>query len=132
VTRGRIYNKMKKKCVLTSITLFVCFMVYIYKRCNRRESYIYISTTSPTQIPSINSNSLLSSAMTPSPSPNVPNIMRHDRDGAAEGGLLIYVRDRICISRIRNLETPLDAIIWVLIQVNGQSFLLCNTYRSHC
>jgi hypothetical protein len=47
--------------------------------------------------------------------------MRHDRDGAAEGGLLIYVRDGICISRIRNLETPLDAIIWVLIQGNGQS-----------
>ena len=59
------------------------------------------------------------------------NIMRRDRGGTAGGGLLIYVRDGICISRIRNLETPLDAIIWVLIQGNGQSFLLCNTYRSH-
>lgn len=57
-----------------------------------------------------------------------PNIMRRDRDGAAGGGLLIYVRDGIGISRIRNLETPLDETIWVLIQGNGQSFLLCNTY----
>ena len=59
-----------------------------------------------------------------------PNSMRRDRDGAAGGGLLIYVRDGIGISRIRNLETPLDETIWVLIQGKGQSFLLCNTYRS--
>ena len=59
-----------------------------------------------------------------------PNIMRSDKDGAVGGGLLIYVRDGIGISRIRNLETPLDETIWVLIQGKGQSFLLCNTYRS--
>ena len=58
------------------------------------------------------------------------NIMRRDRDGAAGGGLLIYVRDGIGISRIRNLETSLDETIWVLIQGKGRSFLLCNTYRS--
>jgi hypothetical protein len=57
--------------VLTSITLFVCFLVYIYKRCIRRESYTEIPTTSSPQIPSINSNSPLFSTMTPSPSPNV-------------------------------------------------------------
>jgi hypothetical protein len=49
-------------------------------------------------------------------------------------GLLITFlklnRDGIGISRIRNLETPLDETIWVLIQGKGQSFLLCNTYRS--
>ena len=56
--------------------------------------------------------------------------MRRDRDGTAGGGLLIYVRDGIGISRIRNLENPLDETIWVLIQGKGQSFLLCNTYRS--
>ena len=43
--------------VLTSITLFVCFLVYIYKRCIRRESYTEIPTTCSPQIPSINSNS---------------------------------------------------------------------------
>jgi hypothetical protein len=59
-----------------------------------------------------------------------PNIMRRNRDGAAGGGLLIYVRDGIGISRIRNLETSLDETIWVLIQGKGRSFLLCNTYRS--
>ena len=59
-----------------------------------------------------------------------PNIMRRDRDGAAGGGVLIYVRDGIGISRIRNLETPLDETIWALFQGKGQSFLLCNTYRS--
>ena len=56
--------------------------------------------------------------------------MRRDRDGAGGRGLLIYVRDGIGISRIRNLETPLDETTWVLIQGKGQSFLLCNTYRS--
>jgi len=57
--------------VLPSITLFVCFLLYIYKRCNGRESYTEIPTTSPPQISSINSNSPLFSAMTPSSSPNV-------------------------------------------------------------
>ena len=59
-----------------------------------------------------------------------PNIMRRDRDGAAEGGVLIYVGVGIGISGIRNCQTTLDETIWVLIQGKGQSFLLCNTYRS--
>ena len=57
--------------VLTSITLFVCFLVYIYKRCIRRESYTEIPTTGSPQIPSINSNSPLFPTITPSPSPNL-------------------------------------------------------------
>ena len=56
--------------------------------------------------------------------------MRRDRDGAAGGGVLIYVRDGIDISGIRNRQTPLDETIWVLIQCKGQSFILCNTYQS--
>ena len=59
-----------------------------------------------------------------------PNVMRRDRDGAAGGGVLIYVRDRIGISGIRNRQTPLDETICVLIQCKGQSFLLCHTYQS--
>jgi hypothetical protein len=46
--------------------------------------------------------------------------MRRDRDGVAGGGLLIYVRDGIGISRIRNLETPLDTISMF-------GFTLCKT-----
>jgi uncharacterized membrane protein YobD (UPF0266 family) len=47
------------------------------------------------------------------------SIMCRDRDGAAGGGLLIYVRDGIGITRIRNIETPLDETIWILIQDKG-------------
>ena len=57
--------------VLTSITLFVCFLVYIYKRCIRRESLTEIPITGSPQIPSINSNSPLFPTITPSPSPNL-------------------------------------------------------------
>ena len=40
-----------------------------------------------------------------------PNIMCCDRDGAAGGGVLFYVRDGIGISGIRNRQTPLDETI---------------------
>jgi hypothetical protein len=56
--------------------------------------------------------------------------MRRDEDGAAGCGVLIYVRDGIGISRIRNLQTPLEETILVPFQGKGQSFLQCNTYRS--
>jgi hypothetical protein len=38
----------------------------------------------------------------------------------------------ISISRKSELENNLDETIWVEIRSKGQSFLLCNTYRSPC
>jgi hypothetical protein len=61
-----------------------------------------------------------------------PNIIhRKDRSNSG-GGLLIYSENDISISRKSELENNLDETIWVEIRSKGQSFLLCNTYRSPC
>ena len=61
-----------------------------------------------------------------------PNIIhRKDRSNSG-GGLLIYSKNDISISRKSELENNLDETIWVEIRSKGQSFLLHSTYRSPC
>jgi hypothetical protein len=61
-----------------------------------------------------------------------PNIIhRKDRSNSG-GGLLIYSKNDISISRKSELENNLDETIWVEIRSKGQSFLFCYTYRSPC
>ena len=90
--------------ILSTCTLFVCILWYIYNRCKRRESdYTDIPATIPTTLlSSTNSNTLLFSAMTPSPlfsamtpspSSNVflhstsvspsPNVLLHSTSGSS-------------------------------------------------
>jgi hypothetical protein len=57
------------------------------------------------------------------------NIQRRDRQNQTGGGLLIYTKENVNISRIIQLENNLDESLWVQIHAKGQSFLLCNTYR---
>ena len=56
------------------------------------------------------------------------NILRKDRNNFG-GGLLIYAKDDISLSRKAILENDIDETIWVEVKARGQSFLLCNTYR---
>ena len=55
------------------------------------------------------------------------NIQRPDRQNQTGGGLLIYTKENVNISRIIQLENNLDESLWVQIHEKGQSFLLCNT-----
>ena len=61
-----------------------------------------------------------------------PNIIHRKDRANSGGGLLIYSKNDISISRKSELENNLDETIWVEIRSKGQSFLLCNTYRSPC
>ena len=56
-------------------------------------------------------------------------IQRKDRTNAS-GGLLIYAKDTIRMVRTQELDNTIDEILWVEINANGQSFLVCNTYRA--
>jgi len=57
------------------------------------------------------------------------NIQRRDRQNQTGGGLLIYTKENVNISRITQLENNVDESLWVQIHAKGQSFLLGNTYR---
>ena len=47
----------------------------------------------------------------------------------SRGGLLIYTKENVNISRIIQLKNNLDESLWVQIHSKGKSFLLCNTYH---
>ena len=61
-----------------------------------------------------------------------PNIIHRKDSSNSGGGLLIYSKNDISISRKSELENNLDETIWVEIRSKGQSFFLCNTHRSPC
>jgi hypothetical protein len=84
--------------ILSTCTLFVCILWYIYNRCKRRESdYTDIPATIPTTLlSSTNSNTLLFSAMTPSPhfsamtpSPS-PNVFLHSTSVSPSPNVLLH------------------------------------------
>jgi hypothetical protein len=84
--------------ILSTCTLFVCILWYIYNRCKRRESdYTDIPTTIPTTLlSSTNSNTLLFFAMTPSPhfsamtpSPS-PNVLLHSTSVSPSPNVLLH------------------------------------------
>ena len=56
------------------------------------------------------------------------NIQRKDRSNHG-GGLLIYSKEEIGITRLCHIENAIDETIWVQVHGKGQSFILCNTYR---
>ena len=56
-------------------------------------------------------------------------IFRKDRNNSG-GGILIYAKEDLVVSRKRELEKPLDETIWVEVRGRGQTFLLCSAYRS--
>ena len=55
--------------------------------------------------------------------------IRKDRNNSG-GGLLIYFKDDISVERVTDLENDTDETIWTKVRAGGQTFLLCNTYRS--
>ena len=84
--------------MLSTCTLFVCILWYIYNRCKRRESdYTDIPATIPTTLlSSTYSNTLLFSAMTPSPhfsamtpSPS-PNVLLHSTSVSPSPNVLLH------------------------------------------
>jgi hypothetical protein len=84
--------------ILSTCTLFVCILWYIYNRCKRRESdYADIPATIPTTLlSSTNSNTLLFSTMTPSPhfsamtpSPS-PNVFLHSTSVSPSPNVLLH------------------------------------------
>jgi hypothetical protein len=56
------------------------------------------------------------------------NIQRRDRQNQTGGGLLIYAKENVIISRLIQLQNNLDESLWVQIHAKDQSFLLCNIY----
>jgi hypothetical protein len=63
---------------------------------------------------------------------SLPNIIHRKDCSNSGGGLLVYSKNDISISRKSELENNLDETIWVEIRSKGQSFLFCYTYRSPC
>ena len=57
-----------------------------------------------------------------------PSIIRKDRNNYG-GGVMIYAKNEIILTRKTELENPIDETVWVEVRAKGQTFLLCHSYR---
>lgn len=46
-------------------------------------------------------------------------------------GICVYVRDDICVKRLKNLEVPGLSILWVLVDTGATQNVYAGVYRSH-
>ena len=89
---------------------------------NFAEEFDIVTVTETHLDPNINNEELMIDSFS-------QNIFRKDRNNAG-GGLLIYTKDDMSVTRKGVLENHIDETIWVEIRGKGQTFLLCCTYRS--